>query len=396
MHSAHQAPVVPTTAPSGAPASAPAAPVRAPGAPGAPGAVRVTIRAVAEHAGVSRQTVSNALNTPARLSASTLARVRSSVEALGYRPDRAARALSSRRSGLIGIRVGGTAHRTAAHPDRLLHELVRAARPHGYRFLAFDAPDGDDEAEIAAYTELLAGHDVDALIVADTRPGDRRPAWLADRDVAFVVHGHPWGAPAATHTWVDVDGAAGSTLAVAHLAAFGHRRIAFLGWPADGAGGDARRAGWRRAVARLGLTAGPDLVAAADGAAEGVAALAPALPVAAGTAVVCASDALALGALAALTDVGLVPGRDVAVTGFDDSDLAQVARPGLTSVRQPVTLVAQTLVAHVLARIDRPGAGPDRDLPPAGFVTPELVVRPSTAPGPAPAPGPARPVPTPA
>ncbi|WP_210417281.1 LacI family DNA-binding transcriptional regulator [Cellulomonas sp. Y8] len=73
---------------------------------------RVTIRAVAEHAGVSRQTVSNALNAPDRLSPGTLERVRRSVTALGYRPDHAARALTSRRSGLIGIRVGATAHRT--------------------------------------------------------------------------------------------------------------------------------------------------------------------------------------------------------------------------------------------------------------------------------------------
>ncbi|HEY0217001.1 MAG TPA: LacI family DNA-binding transcriptional regulator [Cellulomonas sp.] len=370
MHSAQHAPVAPTTA-------RPAVPVtRAAGG----GTGRVTIRAVAAHAGVSRQTVSNALNSPDRLSAGTLARVRRSVEALGYRPDRAARALSSRRSGLIGIRVGATAHRTASHPDRLLHELVGAVRPYGYRLVAFDAPYGDDDAEIATYAELLAGHDVDAVIVADTHPGDRRPGWLADRDAAFVAHGHPWGDPTATHTWVDVDGAAGIALAVQHLAALGHRSIAFLGWPADGAGGDARRAGWRQAVTRLGLTAGPDLVADADEAAQGAAALAPVLAAGPATAVVCASDALALGALVAVTDAGLVPGADVAVTGYDDSDLARVARPGLTSVRQPVRLVAQTLVAHVLARIDGPGTGPDQDLPPAGFVAPELVVRPSTAP----------------
>ncbi len=225
-------------------APAPAAP--APAAPHDVGARRVTIRAVAQHAGVSRQTVSNALNSPGRLSAATLARVRRSVTALGYRPDRAARALSSRRSGLIGIRVGPTAHRTAAHPDRLLHALVHAARPHGYRLLAFEAPYGDDEAEIAAYAELLAGHDVDAVVVADTHPGDRRPAWLAARGAAFAVHGRPWGAADPTHPWVEVDGALGTGLAVAHLVARGHRRIGFVGWPADGAGGDARRRGWRR------------------------------------------------------------------------------------------------------------------------------------------------------
>lgn len=361
----------------------PADPAR-PGALARPGAgtpagggARVTIRAVAEHAGVSRQTVSNALNSPGRLSAATLARVRRSVAALGYRPDRAARALSSRRSGLIGIRVGATAHRTAAHPDRLLHALVGAARPHGYRLLAFEAPYGDDDAEVAAYAELLAGHDVDAVVVADTHPGDRRPAWLAAHGAAFAVHGHPWGDPDAAHPWVDVDGALGTARAVAHLAEHGHRRIGFVGWPADGAGGDARRAGWRDAVARLGLDAGPDLTAAADdpAAATAVAAAALSAPGTAPTALVCASDVLALGALAAVADAGATPGRDVAVTGFDDSDLATLARPGLTSVRQPIRLVAQTLVEQVLVRL-----GVDLGHPPApaGFVAPELVVRASS------------------
>jgi len=358
----------------------PADPAR-PGAPARPdapaGGARVTIRAVAAHAGVSRQTVSNALNAPDRLSPATLGRVRRSVAALGYRPDRAARALSSRRSGLIGIRVGATAHRTAAHPDRLLHALVGAARVHGYRLLAFEAPYGDDDAEIAAYAELLAGHDVDAVVVADTHPGDRRPAWLEAHGAAFAVHGYPWGDDRATHPWVDVDGALGTARAVEHLAALGHRRIGFLGWPPDGAGGDARRSGWRTALARLGLAAGPQLTAAADDPAAATTVVAAALAAAADapTALVCASDVLALGALDAVTDAGATPGRDVAVTGFDDSDLASLARPGLTSVRQPTTLVAQTLVEQVLARL---GTGPGHPPAPAGFVAPELVVRAST------------------
>jgi DNA-binding LacI/PurR family transcriptional regulator len=193
------------------------------------------------------------------------------------------------------------------------------------------------------------------------------------------VHGHPWGDAGAAHPWVDVDGALGTARAVAHLAEQGHRRIGFVGWPADGAGGDARRAGWRDALARLGLDAGPDLTAAADDPAAATAVAAPALAASgtgtAPTALVCASDVLALGVLAAVTDAGATPGRDVAVTGFDDSDLATLARPGLTSVRQPITLVAQTLVEQVL---DRLGVDLGHPPAPAGFVAPELVVRASS------------------
>jgi len=97
------------------------------------------------------------------------------------------------------------------------------------------------------------------------------------------------------------------------------------------------------------------------------------------TAFVCASDVLALGVLDAVGDAGATPGRDVAVTGYDDSDLATLARPGLTSLRQPITLVAQTLVEQVLDRLGVLGRAPA----PAGHVAPELVVRASSA-GPAP------------
>lgn len=359
--------------------------------PGRTSRERATIRTVAEHAGVSRQTVSNALNSPARLSASTLARVRRSITALGYRPDHAARALSSRRSQLIGVRVGPTQH-SSAGPDALLRALVAAALPHGYRFLVFDAPAGDDAAEIAAYAELLAGGDVDALVVTDTRPGDTRPAWLTEQGVPFAVFGSPWPVTAGAddaastaagateaHAWVDVDAAAGTAAAVDHLVANGHTRIAFLGWPSDGAGGDARRDGWRGALLRHGLDTGLEAHAEADDVTAGARRAAPLLAASAPTAVVCASDLLALGTAAALADAGAAPGRDVAVTGFDDSDLARLARPALTSVRQPFTLVARTLVEQVLTQL---GTDLGRPSLPGGLIAPSLVVRESSSPRP--------------
>ncbi|WP_210417280.1 substrate-binding domain-containing protein [Cellulomonas sp. Y8] len=171
-------------------------------------------------------------------------------------------------------------------------------------------------------------------------------------------------------------------LAVEHLAERGHRRIGFVGWPADGAGGDARRAAWSAATAGAEGTRGPEVTASSDDPDAAAAVVAPLLgrPGAAPTALVCASDALALGALAAVVDAGATPGRDVAITGFDDSDLASFARPGLTSLRQPIRLVAQTLVEQVL---DRLGVGLGHRPAPAGLVPPELVVRDSSA-GPAP------------
>lgn len=339
------------------------------------GKPRATIREVAVHAGVSRQTVSNALNAPERLTSETLARVRASIAALEYQPYEAARSLSLRRSRLLGIRIGQQEHNPAANPDPLLRMLVRTAKSSGYRFLIFET-DPDDEEEIAAYDELSAQHAVDGFVVTDSHVGDRRTDWLLSRGIPFAVLGTPWGREGATHAWVDVDGAAGISRAVEHLVAQGHARIAYLGWPADGAGGDARRRGWQQAMAARGLQSDAVGTAAADDIEPGFATCRELVREHRPTAIVCASDILASAAVMAVLDAGQVPGEEVAVTGFDDSAIAQLARPRLTSLRQPLARVSEFLVREVLAQVDEParsGAAPHL------VVEPELVVRESSA-----------------
>ncbi len=300
---------------------------------------RPTLESVARHAEVSRQTVSNALNAPHRVRPDTLERVLAAIDELGYRPNQAARTLRTRRSRLLGARIEPTRDGVnGVVLDRFLHALTASARDRGYRVLLFSAD--DDGAEIAQYDELLEDHALDAFVLTATHVGDVRTDWLADRDVPFVTFGRPWGAAgAARHSWVDVDGAAGTRDATLHLREAGHERIGFVGWPAGSGVGDDRRAGWSSVCADAGLDCGGLDVARADGLDEGRSAVAEllALPQPP-TAVVCASDSLALGAWTELTARGLEPGRDVAVVGFDDSPTAAVV--GLSSVAQPLDAAA--------------------------------------------------------
>ncbi|GAA0457452.1 alanine racemase [Paractinoplanes deccanensis] len=292
---------------------------------------KVTIATVARRAGVSRQTVSNVLNTPDVVREETRERVREAIAELGYRVNQAARQMRTGRSRLIAVRIEPANDGiNGSVLDRFLHGLTDAAGLAGYRVMLYTAAGDDDE--IATYEELLSAYDLDAFVLTSTHHGDPRTSWLAGRDIPFVTFGRPWGAPD-THSWVDVDNASGTTAATERLLATGHRRIGFLGWPAGSGVGDARREGWARALGAahlLGSSAGvEDGVDTGAAAARGLLAAEPDT-----TALVCASDSLALGALEAAREMG----RDCAVIGFDDTAVARAI--GLTSVSQPLAEAA--------------------------------------------------------
>ncbi|MEZ0577798.1 LacI family DNA-binding transcriptional regulator [Nocardioides sp. MH1] len=337
-----------------------------------------TLADVAERAGVSRQTVSNAINNPDLLRPETLVRVQAAILELGYRPNRAARHLRTRASHLIGLRLSPAQEFTAnAAMDRFVHALVEASREAGYHLLLFSGGPGKPDTTAAdlvrGYDDLLRSTAVDAFIVTDTYLGNPQTRWLTDRHAPFVAFGRPWAEPDATHRWVDVDGAAGVALGVEHLVERGHERIAWIGWDHQSFISDDRRTGWARATAAAGRPVDGLEVAVPDTVDAGRSASAALLDRAGATALVCASDTLAIGALHTLADRGLRPGRDVAVVGFDDSQVAQVVPGGLTSVRQPLEQVAVALVRALealLAREEYDGQGV--------LLTPTLAVRGST------------------
>lgn len=330
---------------------------------------RATLESVAARAGVSRQTVSNVLNSPHLVRPETTDRVRAAIDALGYRPSSAARQLRTGRSRVVGLRLEPVHDGiNGAVLDRFLHALTESAQARGYRVMLFTAP--DDEREIAQYRELLDTADLDAFVLTSTHRHDTRAAWLAEHDVPFVTFGRPWE-QADDHPWVDVDGAAGTRAAVEHLRRLGHERIAYLGWPDGSDVGEDRAAGWASAMVEAGHDGTllrrlharvPDGVAAGAQAVERV--LADAAP----TAVVCASDSLALGALT----VARTRGSALAVVGFDDTPVA--AAVGLTSVAQPLTEAAHRALDLLLDQLDGTGGARSREV----LLAPHLVERASS------------------
>ena len=327
-----------------------------------------TLADVAERAGVSRQTVSNAVNNPDLLRADTLARVQEAIDALGYLPNRAARNLRTRASHLIGLRMSPAQEGTAnAAMDRFVHSLVETSREAGYHVLLFA---GDPKDATVGYDDLLRSTAVDAFVVTDTYLGNPQAAWLRERRAPFVAFGRPWDDPTARHPWVDVDGAAGTELATHHLVDRGHQRVAWIGWRKDSWIGEDRRLGWSRALRSRGLSTTGMASRVEDTVHSGREASAVLLDEAQPSAFVCASDTLAMGVLHTLAERGLFPGRDIAVVGFDDSQVAQVVHPGLTSVRQPLEDAAVEIVKAIEGLLAHPPS-----VGPGVLLAPTLAVR---------------------
>ena len=327
-----------------------------------------TIEDVARHAQVSRQTVSNTLNAPERVRPETLERVRDAINVLGYRANRNARNLRTRTSRAIAYRIPPLGGHLNSVLDTFLHELTEAVESIGCHVLLFASK--EDEEELATYWELSAQSAADGIVFAGTGRNDPRAALLKERGMPFVSFGRTWGTE--EHSWVDVDGRAGTTLAITHLLARGHRRFAWLGTTDDSPVNDERELGVRETLRHAGVP-GADLHvlrlkndSESDRIAVGGLLDSPEAP----TAFVSMSDLQALTVLGELEARSLVPGRDAAVIGFDDSPVAAYAAGGLSTVRQPITRVAREIARLLASQLADPSAPYEGIL-----LEPELVVR---------------------
>jgi len=334
-----------------------------------------TVEDVAARAGVSRQTVSNVLNTPEIVRPATRERVHAAIEELGYHPHASARRLRTRQSSTIGIRLDPIANGVSGSIlDRYLHALTERADERGMRIMLFTASGPEDE--IRQFGRLRDGADVDAFVLTATQYDDPRIEWLARERIPFVAFGRPWGAENADdpdRLWVDVDGRAGVRAATEHLLGRGHTRIGYLGWPAGSGTGDDRRHGWEDAMSAAGLPT-EGLVTETE---EGVPTARVAIEqlFAGGTdleALVCASDSLALGAMMAVREAGF---PHFPVIGFDNTPVAKAV--GLSSVDQRLTEVAAGTLELLMGATGRrvlPHGTADGD-PRHRLITPQLVVR---------------------
>jgi len=315
----------------------------------------VTIDDVAHAAGVSRQTVSNVLNSPERVRASTKQRVHDAIARLNYRPNASAKRLRTGRPATVAIRFDATwDDGTGSLLDRFIHAAIDEASARGIRVLAYTADDSD--REIRTVQELLEARDADWFIVTSTFPGDPRLSWLIEHDIPCVLFGRPWAADGTVSAdplpWVDVDGRSGTYDATRSFVQAGMTNIGYLDWSYPSGTGADRRSGWQDAMTEHGglsddalgalLQACPEDADLATAAARELLHRIPDLE-----AIVCASDTLAVGALKAIADEGA---SGIRVAGFDNSRTADLL--GIPSVDQNLAEVARTCLDLLTARAE--------------------------------------------
>jgi LacI family repressor for deo operon, udp, cdd, tsx, nupC, and nupG len=322
---------------------------------------RPTIADVARRAGVSAAAVSFAVNDRPGVSPVTRERILAAARELGWRPSASARALTEARSRAIGLVLARDAERLELDSFfvRFLSGLERTLAPADYALLLQLVPEAP---ALGAYERLAAAGRVDGFLLTDVEVDDPRFALLEAAGLPVVLAGHP--ASECPFPWVETRHAEGMAAAVEHLLALGHARIAFFGGPAAYEHVQVRLARWREAV---GAAAGAVVHARPEDAATAARAV-----LGDATAVVCTSDALAMAVVSAARELGLGVPDDVSVVGFDDSPLAALASPALTSVRVDYAEFGAAAAGALLAGI----AG--EPAPAYSPSAPELVVRAST------------------
>lgn len=333
---------------------------------------RPSMSDVARLAGVSQTTVSFILNdTPgSHIPQETRDRVLAAVGELNYRPNVSARNLRTQSTNLIGFGFDDPANVTSQPIiDRFLYSIILSLEADGYHLLTFVT---GNRADTRPYRELYRHGQVAGFVVANTNDNDPRIADLLAENIPFAAFGRAndtWSFP-----WVDVDGVNGMEQVMGHLTAAGHTRIGLITWPTGSKAGSHRELGYQNGLAAAGISPDPAWVVRGENlvqtGAEGASALLGLPAAQRPTAIACVSDVIAVGALNAAAAAGLVVGRDLAVTGYDDSATAEFLHPPLTSVRQPITDVGRAVVHMLLGELRGEATDP-RGL----LLNPRLVVR---------------------
>ena len=313
---------------------------------------------VAAEAGVSVATVSRVLTGSSPVAPAKRERVLEAIEALGYRPSSLARSLSLGKTGVIGVVAPFLAHgATSARLRGIMHR----AGPENYDVMIFNVESARQRED--AFVKFARRDRLDGLIVISLPIADAEVAALRQERLPAVLvdlsHHELSG--------VSIDNGACGELATRHLLGRGHTRIAFVG---DAAGSplgytssDPRYRGYERALQEAGADADPALIWRAPSATLDPAlgrgphsrvdareAVVRLLQVAEPpTAVFAASDLQAVGALEAAAQLGLRIPADLAVVGFDDTEIAEIA--GLTTVRQPLEESGAEGMALLLAEL---------------------------------------------
>ena len=327
--------------------------------------MRPTVKDIARHAGVSAATVSLVLRNSPLVAEATRAGVQASIDSLGYVYHRAAANLRGRLTHTVGLVICEITNPFYAELAAGIDDALDHAG-----WVAFIANTAKSPIRQGRFIGRMREHRVDGILLA---PAEGTSPEVVDdlgrQGVPVVQMLRRVGRQSANY--VSADFQLGMTLAAEHLIRLGHKRIAFVGAARRVSPARDRTEAFRETLLRSGLPVGPivNCLPTREGGAVAAGELfrersnAP-------TAVLCHNDLCALGVMLGLADLGLAPGLDVAVIGFDNIPEGAMHRPALTTVAIGARQIGEEAARLLLRRIKSPGASPETIILP-----PKLVIR---------------------
>ena len=307
---------------------------------------KVTVLDVARVAGVGKSTVSNVLNGSGRVGEAARARVLEAVDQLGYHPHHGARSMRVYRTmQLAYLMPPMQLQPTNLLMMRFLQALVKAAADRAYGVLVIaQKPDPSEDIR-----RLVSSRGVDAFILSDMQPRDRRVELLHALGMPFACMGRTGrGLP---QPWVDFDNAEAEAEAVRYVLDQGFTRPGYIGYTSSNYWDAEREAGFRAGLASRGIPGeGVGLLRVEETSAR--AKIRSFLSSAHPDAVLTGSDRIATIVYSVAAELNLTVGRDLAVVGFDGSAGTELLNPALTSIVIPLEDIALRVVDRVLRQVE--------------------------------------------
>ncbi len=315
----------------------------------------MSIQALADSLGISISTVSRALNGYSDVSAATRARVIEAAKALNYAPHPLAHRLATGKTRAVAIINSARSADAIDGSAAMLHAgLANALRPQGYFVVSMTLP--GDASELPELERLLAARMFDGVVLTRTRIRDERVALLQERQIPFLTYGRTLHN--AAHAWVDADHEGVMEQAMQALVERGHQAIALLHGAPSASWTHFLCLGVTRALASHRLTTQncPQHEVALTGPAAYEQTRLLLSGKNAPSAIICVSDVMALGAMAAIREAGLVVGRDVSVIGYGNTQAGQYAAPALSTVARKIYDSGATVAQATLALLGQQSA----------------------------------------
>ncbi len=326
-----------------------------------------TIYQVAERAGVSLSTVSRVLNGKASVNKVLKERVEKAVKELNYRPNSVARSLANNRTDSVGVLVPELNAPFFGDLMQAVESTLRAADKHVIISVGRNCLETEKDA-----VEFLISRNCDALIMHAEALSDEYLLELNQSKLPVaLVNRQVEGLPEAC---TSLDNEKGGYMATRHLLELGHKDIAYISGPTDKCDASLRLKGHKRALSEAGLPTNPQLIFNGDYSEEDgkiglLELMARDVPF---TALVCANDWMASGAISCARDLGMSLPHDLSVVGFDDVVFAHHVFPRLTTVSNPIAEMAEMSAKYILNKVY--GQANNVQL----YFEPSLVVREST------------------